>query len=49
VYAKRTLFFAIPDGAYPPSRHVPVDVSRPFLEFSENCFVVYVKRLLLGQ
>ena len=33
VHAKRMFFFAIPDGAYPPSRHVPKDVSRLFWSF----------------
>ena len=33
VDARRMFFFAIPDGAYPPSRHVPKDVSRFFRSF----------------
>ena len=36
VYAKCTFSFAMPDGAYPPSRHVPEDVSRLFWSFRKT-------------
>jgi len=33
VYAKYKFFFAMPDGAYPLSRHAPKDASRLFWTF----------------